>query len=231
MSEEPVSNESVNYIITKFQNHPSIIKIKENHHGHFSFSAVVVEDVDREIDSLDASKAIQQNDIPLKIIKANRDIFPEFIMHRYNKGISTAKFPDILKSTEVKPIFKKKSRIDKKDYRTEGWKECLDSNGACGALLTDFLKAFDRLPHSLMIAKLHAYGFYKTSTEYLKDYSSHRKQDYQDYNSSFKELLRKDSSVTIHQRNLKLLLQKCAPDIMKEIFEIVNRNYNFRYDD
>ena len=38
-------------------------------------------------------------------------------MHRYNKGISTAKFPDILKSTEVKPIFKKKSRIDKKDYR------------------------------------------------------------------------------------------------------------------
>ena len=58
MSEEPVSNESVNYIITKFQNHPSIMKIKENHHGHFSFSAVVAEDVDREIDSLDASKAI-----------------------------------------------------------------------------------------------------------------------------------------------------------------------------
>ena len=50
MSEEPVSNESVNYIITKFQNHPSIMKIKENHH--------VAEDVDREIDSLDASKAI-----------------------------------------------------------------------------------------------------------------------------------------------------------------------------
>ena len=31
MSEEPVSNESVTNIITKFQNHPSIIKIKENH--------------------------------------------------------------------------------------------------------------------------------------------------------------------------------------------------------
>ena len=29
---------------------------------------------------------------------------------------------------------------------------------------------------------------------------------YQDYNSSFKELLRKDSSLTIHQRNLKLLV-------------------------
>ena len=27
-----------------------LIKIKENHQGHFSFSAVEVEDVDREID-------------------------------------------------------------------------------------------------------------------------------------------------------------------------------------
>ena len=34
---------------------------------------------------------------------------------------------------------------------------------------------FDCLPHSLLIAKVHAYGFNKTSTEYLKDYLSHRK--------------------------------------------------------
>ena len=59
MSKELVSNESVNDIIKKFQNHQSIIKIKENGQGYFSFSAVEVEDVDREIDSLDASKAIQ----------------------------------------------------------------------------------------------------------------------------------------------------------------------------
>ena len=31
------------------------------------------------------------------------------------------------------------------------------------------------MPYSLLIAKLHAYGFDKTSTEYLKDYLSHRK--------------------------------------------------------
>ena len=34
---------------------------------------------------------------------------------------------------------------------------------------------FECLPHSLLIAKVHAYGFDKTSTEYLKDYLSHRK--------------------------------------------------------
>ena len=59
---------------------------------------------------------------------------------------------------------------------------------------------------------------------------------YQDYNSSFKELLRKDSSLTIHQRNLKMLVTETfkveigyAPDIIKEIFKIDNRNYNFRH--
>ena len=32
---------------------------------------------------------------------------------------------------------------------------------------------------------------------------------YQDFSSSFKELLRKDSSLTIHKRNLKLLVTEC----------------------
>ena len=53
---------------------------------------------------------------------------------------------------------------------TEKRKKCLDSNGACGALLTDLSKAFDCLSHSLFIAKLHAHGLDKTSTEYLKYY-------------------------------------------------------------
>ena len=49
MSEEPVSNESLTDIIKEFQNHPSIIKINENHQGHFSFSAVELEDVNRKL--------------------------------------------------------------------------------------------------------------------------------------------------------------------------------------
>ena len=41
----------------------------------------------------------------------------EFIMHSFNKGISIARFPDILKIAEVKPVFKKKSRTDKENNR------------------------------------------------------------------------------------------------------------------
>ena len=60
---------------------------------------------------------------------------------------------------------------------------------------------------------------------------------YQDYTSSFKELLLKDSSLTIHQRNLQKLVTELfkvkigvAPEIMKDIFEINESRYNFRHD-
>ena len=77
--------------------------------------------MNRKIDSVDASEAIQQNNIPLKIIKENRNTFSEFIMHNFNYSISMARFPDILKTAEVKTVFqkkkKKKSKIDKESYR------------------------------------------------------------------------------------------------------------------
>ena len=42
--------------------------------------------------------------------------FSEFITHNFNKGICFTRFPDILKSAKVKPVFIKKSRIDKENY-------------------------------------------------------------------------------------------------------------------
>ena len=142
-------------------------------------------------------------------------------MYNSNEGISAARFLDVLESAEVKPVFKKKSRIYEENYRPisilpviyktferlifeqlivffepvffkyqcafwrdhseqhcllvmiEKWKKCLYRIGKCGALLTDFPKAFDCFPHPLLIAKLHAYGFHKTCTEYLKHYLSY----------------------------------------------------------
>ena len=43
-------------------------------------------------------------------------------------------------------------------------------------LLTDLSKAFDCLPHSLLTAKLKAYGFDNNSFNLVNDYLSHRFQ-------------------------------------------------------
>ena len=41
----------------------------------------------------------------------------------------------------------------------EKWKNAVDKGKVFGALLTDLSKAFDCLPHELIIAKLSTYGF------------------------------------------------------------------------
>ena len=52
----------------------------------------------------------------------------------------------------------------------------VDNGVAFGALLTDLSKAFDCIPHDLIIAKLEAYGFQIDALRLVYDYQSNRKQ-------------------------------------------------------
>ena len=56
------------------------------------------------------------------------------------------------------------------------WQKELDSSGLVGTILMDLSKAYDCLPHDLIIAKFEVYGLSKSSLSLLLDYLTSRKQ-------------------------------------------------------
>ena len=49
----------------------------------------------------------------------------------------------------------------------EDWKNKLDNNNAAAAILTDLSKAFDCIPHDLLVAKLDANCFNRNTLAYI----------------------------------------------------------------
>ena len=68
----------------------------------------------------------------------------------------------------------------------ERWKKSLDSKGTFGPLLTHLSKAFDCIPHELMIAKLDAYGFDLKALILVFNYLRNRKKRFKT-NSSYSD--------------------------------------------
>ena len=58
----------------------------------------------------------------------------------------------------------------------ENWKKIVDDGAVFGVLLTDLSKAFDCIPHDLIISKLEAYDFHIDALKLIHDYLSNIKQ-------------------------------------------------------
>ena len=73
----------------------------------------------------------------------------------------------------------------------EKWKKAVDNGNVFGALLTELSKAFDCLPHDLIIAKLNSYGFNLTALNLIHNYLIKQKQrtKINHSNSSWEDIL------------------------------------------
>ena len=75
-------------VVEKCKRHQSITsinkKMREKGQTKFSFHFVSLEKTLKEIALLSDKKASQASDIPVKIIKENRDLIAYFILHNFN---------------------------------------------------------------------------------------------------------------------------------------------------
>ena len=58
----------------------------------------------------------------------------------------------------------------------ENWRKHLDKQEIVGAIACDLSKAFDTIPHDLIIAKLEAYGFGYNALKLISSYLTNRMQ-------------------------------------------------------
>ena len=94
----------------------AIVKYKK-HYSHFHFNEVSIEEVYQEIRKLSTRKSVQSTDIPIRVPKENADIFSEYICRFFNESIKKSTFPSSLKNANVTPVFKKRYRDSKENYR------------------------------------------------------------------------------------------------------------------
>ena len=232
---------TVQKIIEEYKNNPLIIKIKENFNSlnTFSLKPITKIKVREIIKDLDVGKSIGSDNIPAKFIKIASEHLEDPITSMINNSINKNRYCEDAKTAVIPPIFKKKDRTVKENYRPvsvlkvfskifekhlkdtlqphvdkilsrfisayrkyystnhvlisvlEGWKKQLDSGKFVGTVLMDLSKAFDCVPHDLLIAKLWAYGFDDNALTFFYSYLKRRKQcvKINNFFSSFQVLL------------------------------------------
>ena len=80
------------------------------------FEFASLEEIIKEVNKLSIKKASQTLDIPVKIIKENKDLILYFVYNNFNNAFSSSQYPNCLEYAAVTPVFKK-DKSDKSNYR------------------------------------------------------------------------------------------------------------------
>ena len=220
---------TLNEILDQYKNHESVRLIKESIKRNatdqsFMFKFVSEHEVRKVIKGLSSKKAAGYDELPAQFIKKIAFKLVKPLTWLINQSIRTNTFPKQMKQANIIPLFKKKDKLNKDNYRsvnllpilskiferilfnqiydytetlfhkylsgfrkgfscqdilirmTEDWRELLDKGQTIGIIAIDLSKAFDCMPHGLLLAKLFAYGFDSDSCELMKSYIIKRKQ-------------------------------------------------------
>ena len=113
------ADEEIDIINRKYDNHPSIRKIKDNvsPFSQFSLSYATEDTILRILLSLDISKGAGYDTLPPKIIKLAAPIIVTPLTKIINLSISVSKYPDMMKEACITPVFKNDDRLRKENYR------------------------------------------------------------------------------------------------------------------
>ena len=225
----PENNEKpLHDIIDQYQTHSSIKCIKEkintSKSSKFLFRFVAERETLKYIKQLSVKKAAGYDEIPANFVKRTGAILAKPITHLMNRCILENTFPSKMKMANITPLYKKKDKLNKDNYRsvnllpilskimeralydqvyeyinckfhsylsgfrkgyscqdilmrmTEDIRQSLDRGLTLGIIAIDLSKAFDCMPHGLLLAKLSAYGFDLDSCKLMQSYLMKRKQ-------------------------------------------------------
>ena len=129
---------SKNYPGTDFMNtNDPLTHLKKNFKQTFSsirLNNTTTHEVDKIIHSLKCMDSYGYDEVSTRILKNSAPYILSPLTHIFNKILSTGIFPDRLKFSEVKPLFKKGDRIDFSNYRPI-------------SLLTSFSKIIEKIIH------------------------------------------------------------------------------------
>ena len=119
LSETKHINDTIFAAICKYENHPSIMLLKENIKvvHVFNFQCIDSEFISIEISKLNAAKSSPLNNIPTKLFKEFAPIYNDIITHIFNESVITSIFPDELKLGDITTTFKKENPYNIKNYR------------------------------------------------------------------------------------------------------------------
>ena len=112
----------------------------------------------------------KENYRPLSILTSTSKIFERILCDQIHDYIDNILSPDLSayrKSYSCNNVLVK---------CIEDWRKALDNDEKVGCIMIDLSKAFDCLPHGLLIAKLHAYGISSKACELILHYLKNRKQ-------------------------------------------------------